>query len=234
MKKWLSWMIGAGLAMAAAAGTAAVAEDFMMMAVRRTMEGDAERIAKHLFPRQDFVSVKTLPADVAMKEIHPRRMVVMMTEGVKIELMLTGKVHRKNTGGRPYTIEVVRVSDIKCTNIKMKNMPLLPEGAAKALEELPALIVEEARKAALIAYPDEKVESVTTPKLQGKDDRRTGAVTVRMSQGIQVDLEGVGGYVFDPKTNNIKPEWAGFTQAAYTRNGQKDTPTKTIDLVEKQ
>lgn len=212
----------------------AVDEDFMMMAVRRTMEGDAERIAKHMFPKQEFNSVKTLPPEVKMKEIHPRKMVIKMSLGAKIEFMLTGRVNRKNTGGLPYTIEVLRVSNVKCINTKLKNKPILPDGAGQALQDVVGLVTEEAKKAALAAYPGEKVESVSKPKLDGLHDRRTGALTVKMSNGIQIDLDVVCGYMFDPKTNNIKPEFVGFEKATYKKGGVKDTPKKAIELIEEE
>ena len=206
-------------------------EDFMMRAVRDTMEGDVKGYVKHMFPKEDVVSVVTLPASEKFKDVHPRRMVVTMTNDLKVELTVTGRVNRQNTGGLPYTIEVISVSDIRCFR---KDKPVLPDGAVKALADLKEAAVEAARKAAMEAYPDEKVESASATEFVGEHDRRTGRVTVNLTGGVKVEVEVVGGYAYDPRTNTIKTEIAGFTSATCTKNGKADVPAKAIPLIEKK
>jgi len=230
MKKRSVWGLAVVLCVLSLAW--AFGEGFMMRAVRVTMEGDAERIVQHLFPKAEFESVETLPTEEKFKEIHPRDMVVKMSGGLTVTLRLTGKVHRKNTGGLPYTIEVIDVSNVKGVRGK-KKLAVLPDGAKKALADLKDVVKEKVSQVALNAYVSEKVESVLIGEFEGKHDERVGTATVKMSGGIQVVLSVRAGYKFDPKSNKIVSHVAGFEKAVYTKNGVADIPKNPIELIKK-
>ena len=207
----------------------ASAEDFMTRAVRDTIEGDARGYVKHMFPKEDVVSLETLPATEKVKDIHTRKIAVKMTNDVQVDMTIVARVNRQNTGGLPYTIEVLKVSDLKCFRL---GKPALPEGAAKALEQAKEAVGEAARKAAAEAYPGEKVESSSVSDPAGEHDRRSYKAAVSMTNGIKIEMDAAAGYAFDPKTNTIKAEVAGFTAVSCTKNGKPDTPANPIRTLE--
>jgi hypothetical protein len=203
----------------------------MMKAVRDTIEGDAKGFASGMFPKDSVISVVTAPTEEKFKDIHPRKMTITLDNDLKVDLTVTGKVNRKDTGGLPYTVEVVKVSNLQCVR---KGKAVLPEGAEQALKDAKDLTGEEAKKAAQAAYPGEKLESVTVSDLAGPHDRRAATAAVSMSNGVKVDLSTVGGYRYDPKAHRIEPEFVGFDKATCTRNGQPDTPATPIKLMGKE
>ncbi|MCX7803613.1 MAG: hypothetical protein N3A38_00345 [Planctomycetota bacterium] len=218
----------ATLAWLAFCGAGIAGEDFMTRAVRDTIEGDARGYVRHMFPKEEVVSLETLPTAEKFKDIHTRKIAVGMTNDVKVEMTITARVNRQNTGGLPYTIEVLKVSDLKCFR---QGKPALPEGAAKALEEAKEAVGEAARKAALDAYPGEKVESSSVSDPAGEHDRRSYKAAVVMTNGIKVEMDVVAGYAYDPKTNTIKAEVVGFARVSCTKDGKPDTPANPVKTI---